>query len=73
MVAFSAGAMQFTYRVGAVVVREGHVLLIRNLSEDYWFTPGGRVELGGTAQAAVAREIAEEIWSGRSSRAVALG
>ena len=46
MATFSAGAMQFTYRVGAVVVREGHVLLMRNLSEDYWFTPGGRVELG---------------------------
>ena len=61
MVTFSAGAMRFTYRVGAVVVREGHVLLMRNLSEDYWFTPGGRVELGETAQAAVAREMAEEI------------
>ena len=61
MVTFSAGAMRFTYRVAAVVVREGHVLLMRNLAEDCWFTPGGRVELGETAQAAVAREMAEEI------------
>jgi hypothetical protein len=46
MVTFSVGATRFTYRVAAVVVREGHVLLMRNLAEDYWFTPGSRVELG---------------------------
>ena len=56
MVTFSAGAMRFTYRVGAVVVREGHVLLMRNLSEDYWFTPGGRVELEGKQRKPLLRE-----------------
>jgi hypothetical protein len=46
MVTFTAGPRRFTYRVGAIVIRDGYVLLTRNLSEDYWFTPGGRVEIG---------------------------
>jgi ADP-ribose pyrophosphatase YjhB (NUDIX family) len=61
MVTFVAGSMRFTYRVGAVVIRHGHVLLTRNLSEDYWFTPGGRVEIGESARAAIEREITEEL------------
>ncbi|MBV8140095.1 MAG: NUDIX domain-containing protein [Deltaproteobacteria bacterium] len=71
MVTFSAGGIRFSYRVGAVVVREGQVLLMRNLAEDYWFTPGGRVEFGETAPAAVAREMTEEIGAaGRIERLI---
>jgi ADP-ribose pyrophosphatase YjhB (NUDIX family) len=69
MVTFVAGSMRFTYRVGAIVLREGHVLLTRNLSEDYWFTPGGRVEIGESARVAIEREITEELGvSGRVER-----
>ncbi len=61
MVTFNEGSARFTYRVGAVVLRAGHVLLTRDVCEDWWFVPGGRVELGETAETAVAREVAEEI------------
>jgi ADP-ribose pyrophosphatase YjhB (NUDIX family) len=61
MVAFTAGRWRFTYRVGAIVLREGYVLLTRNLSENYWFTLGGRVEIGESAHAAIDREIKEEL------------
>lgn len=61
MVTFTAGRRCFTYRVGAIVMRSEHVLLTRNLSEDYWFTPGGRVEIGESARTAIAREITEEL------------
>jgi ADP-ribose pyrophosphatase YjhB (NUDIX family) len=61
MVTFTAGPWRFTYRVGAIVIRDGYVLLTRNLSEDYWFTPGGRVEIGESAHAAIDREIKEEV------------
>src|ERR1700722_335504 len=49
MVTFTVGSWHFTYRVGAIVLREGHILLTRNLSENYWFTPGGRGEMGQSA------------------------
>lgn len=61
MITFTAGATRFTYRVGAIVMRGDHLLLTRNLAEDYWFVPGGRVEMGESAAAAVAREISEEL------------
>jgi ADP-ribose pyrophosphatase YjhB (NUDIX family) len=61
MITFTIGPWHFTYRVGAIVLREGHVLLTRNLSENYWFTPGGRVEIGESAHAAIDREIKEEL------------
>jgi 8-oxo-dGTP diphosphatase len=49
--------------VGAVVVREGRVLLVKRgqpPSKGMWAIPGGRVELGETLQEAAEREIKEE-------------
>jgi mutator protein MutT len=49
--------------VGAVVVNEGRVLLVRRGTEPmkgHWSLPGGLVELGESLQAAVVREVLEE-------------
>ena len=49
--------------VGAVVLHEGRVLLVRRAarpSPGKWSLPGGLVELGETTAEAVRREIAEE-------------
>jgi 4-nitrophenyl phosphatase len=49
--------------VGAVVIHEGHVLLVKRgkpPSEGLWAIPGGSVELGETLQTAAEREIFEE-------------
>jgi ADP-ribose pyrophosphatase len=49
--------------VGAVVVHQNRILLIRRGKEPArgeWAIPGGRVELGETMHAAVAREVLEE-------------
>lgn len=49
--------------VGAVVFREGRVLLIRRgqaPAKDLWAIPGGSVEIGETLQQAAEREIREE-------------
>ncbi len=49
--------------VGAVVVHEGRLLLIRRgrgAAVGQWSVPGGRVEAGEGLRAAVEREVAEE-------------
>ena len=49
--------------VGAVVIHEGRVLLIRRGKEPLrgrWLVPGGTVELGETLEEALVREVEEE-------------
>jgi ADP-ribose pyrophosphatase len=49
--------------VGAVVIRDGKILLIRRgiaPSQGLWAIPGGALELGETLQQAAEREILEE-------------
>ncbi len=49
--------------VGAIVFRDGNVLLVRRgqePSKGLWSIPGGKVELGESLQRAVEREIFEE-------------
>jgi 8-oxo-dGTP diphosphatase len=59
----SSGPSQPSVGVGAVVIRDGRVLLIRRGKEPLrgrWLVPGGTVELGETLEEAVVREIREE-------------
>jgi 8-oxo-dGTP diphosphatase len=52
-----------TVGVGAVLVHDGKVLLIRRGKEPLrgrWVVPGGTVELGETLEAALVREMLEE-------------
>ena len=49
--------------VGAVIVQDGQIVLIKRRYEPLagqWSLPGGRLELGETLQAGVAREMLEE-------------
>ena len=55
--------MDFGIRVGAVVEREGALLLVRHQKPDrdpYWVLPGGRLEPEETIPECAEREVAEE-------------
>jgi len=64
MIAFEAGAFIFQVRAAAVIEHEGGVLLHRAPHDDFWSCPGGRVEVGESAAATVARELKEELDAG---------
>ena len=47
-------------RVSVVIIKDNKLLLVRGI-EDYYFTPGGKIEEGETANQAVVRELNEEL------------
>jgi ADP-ribose pyrophosphatase YjhB (NUDIX family) len=61
MISFDADTHRFNLRAAAVVLHEGAVLLHRIEGDPFWSVPGGRVEPGETAAAAVVRELQEEL------------
>ncbi|GGU96234.1 hypothetical protein GCM10010495_02670 [Kitasatospora herbaricolor] len=57
-------------RAAAVIIRDGHVLMVRERGRgpsgrhdghEYWTLPGGGIEPGESAEQAVVREVAEEV------------
>ena len=57
---FIEGNKWFRYRAAAIIVEEGCVLFAGNEIEDYFYSIGGAVHMGETAEAAVKREVLEE-------------
>lgn len=47
----------FNYRVAAVIVKDGHVLIHRQGTDSYWALPGGRVEFMEDSQTSTIREL----------------
>ena len=67
IISFPIEGRRFNYRVAAVIIVEGHVLICDEDDDGYCMLPGGRVELGEASRRSLEREIDEEI--GLPSRA----
>jgi len=61
VISVQIGEFKFQFRVAAIAVVAGHVLLHRLEGGDFWALPGGRVEPGEDARAALLREMEEEL------------
>ena len=57
---FCLGKDWFRYRVGAVIISEGHALFSYGESCGYYYTVGGGVHIGEKSEDAVLREVFEE-------------
>lgn len=68
MISFDIQRMRFNYRVAGVCVDDGHVLLHKFIEDDFWALPGGRVEIGETSEAALLREMREELSDGAGAQ-----
>lgn len=60
-ISFKAGNEKFNYRVCAMMIFEGKILAMHDERSPYYYLPGGRVEVGETAENAVIREVQEEL------------
>ena len=50
----------FRYRAGAIIIENGYVLFAGNEKESYYYSIGGWVHMGESAEEAVKREVFEE-------------
>lgn len=47
-------------RVGAIILKDGKLLMVGNQRSNYLYSVGGRIKFGETAEQAVVREVFEE-------------
>lgn len=57
---FCVGKDWFRYRVGAIIIADGHALFARSDSADYYYSVGGGVHIGERSDEAIIREVLEE-------------
>lgn len=60
-ISFQVGNEKFNYRVCAILLKDGKILAMQDERSPYYYLPGGRVQLGETAEHAIIREIEEEL------------
>ena len=51
---------RFNYRVGAIIIHDNRVLMVKDNSHPYYYSVGGRVHLHESLEQAITREVHEE-------------
>jgi len=57
---FKVASDVFNYRVGAIIINNGKILMVKDTGYPYYYTVGGRVKFGESSGEAVVRECFEE-------------
>ena len=60
-ISFKTNNEKFNYRVCAMIIFGNKILAMHDERSPYFYLPGGRVEMGETAEHAVIREVQEEL------------
>lgn len=60
-ISFKSSEGAFNYRAAAIIVHDGHILVLQDEGIPHDYLPGGRVHLGEPAEDALARELREEL------------
>lgn len=60
-ISFKTDHGRFNYRVSAVIIRDNCLLTMQDNAYSYSYLPGGRVKMGETTDAAMQREMREEL------------
>ena len=60
-ISIQAADRAFNYRVAAIINHDGRILILQDEGIPHDYLPGGRVHLGEPAEAALVRELREEL------------
>ena len=60
-ISYTSGGEKFNYRVCALMISKNRILAMHDERSPYYYLPGGRVQLGETAEHAILREVEEEL------------
>lgn len=58
---FNVSKGKFNYRVGAIIIKNNKLLVVKNNKASYFYSVGGRVKYNETCEEAIKREIKEEL------------